>query len=524
MVKKRRLGRLTAVLFLGGWVFCSSWHTAIAQADHENANPAELWREIDPFLGTMQGGDVEPGPSVPFGMVKPGPDVGPNTENGGWLPEGDINGFSQTHMSGTGGGASGGNILLQATKGRLEPRHNGSLRSAEEASAGYYAVDLVRFGIRAEVTTAARADIYRFTFRERGPAHLVLDVSHCLSSGAEYGEAQRTVASEVHMVSSTEMVGSSSVAGGWNKQPVPYTVYFVLQTDTPATSMDTFRGNDVYAYHREEAASDSTVLGAIFSFDVRTGQQVRVKMGLSYVSVEQARQNLQREIGGFDFDRVKHQAEQAWNTAVSTVEIDGTTPEQMHLAYTALYHSMLMPVDRTGENPLWKSDEPYYDNFYTVWDTFRTSTPLLTLIAENQASRIARAMVDIYRHDGWLPDGRQGNYNGRTQGGSNGDMVIADGFVKHLPGVNWLDAYAAVTKDAEISPADQMKEGRGGLEDWKRLGYVTIEGVDRPAPSRWNTQRTTLLLRRSPPAWERLTMQPSIVHTQRTGRTCGTQA
>ena len=93
--------------------------------------------------------------------------------------------------------------------------------------------------------------------------------------------------------------------------------------------------------------------------------------------------------------------------------------------YTAIYHSMLMPTDRTGENPLFQSSEPMYDDFYAIWDTFRTSSPLLTLVAQDRESGIVRGLVDLYRHEGWLPDARSGNFNGRVQGGSDADMTSA---------------------------------------------------------------------------------------------------
>ena len=142
---------------------------------------------------------------------------------------------------------------------------------------------------------------------------------------------------------------------------------------------------------------------------------------------------------------------------------------------------MLMPVDRSGENPLWQSSEPNFDDFYTIWDTFRTSSPLLTLIAPDRQAAIVRSLVDIYRHTGWLPDGRTGNFNGRTQGGSDAEFVLTDAFLKKLPGVDWPTAYDAMVKDAEVAPPNQIMEGRGGLSDWKSLGYVSMEGVDRPA-------------------------------------------
>ena len=113
----------------------------------------------------------------------------------------------------------------------------------------------------------------------------------------------------------------------------------------------------------------------------------------------------------------------------------------------------------------------------------RSSGPLLTLIApdRSQAQMVRPFVVDVYRHEGWLPDGRSGNFNGRTQGGSNAQLVITDAYLKGLPGIDWETAYKGMIKDAEVSPQDQIREGRGGLDDWKNLGYLSIEGVDRPA-------------------------------------------
>jgi predicted alpha-1,2-mannosidase len=208
--------------------------------------------------------------------------------------------------------------------------------------------------------------------------------------------------------------------------------------------------------------------------------QVNFKIAISFVSVEQARRNLAAEIPDFDFDRLHRRAVYTWENALSRITIDGATQPQRQIFYSALYHVMLMPVDRSGENPLWQSSEPYYDDYYAIWDTFRTSAPLLTLIAPDRQIAMLRSLIDIYRHEGWLPDARSGNFNGRTQGGSNADILLADAFVKHLAGIDWQTAYAGMVKDAEITPLNQLKEGRGGLDDWHNLGYVSIEGVDRP--------------------------------------------
>ena len=434
---------------------------------------------IDPFLGSDGGGNTFPGPSLPFGMIKPGPDVASNDQNAGWGASGDINGFSQTHVSGTGGGPKYGNILVQPTVGAPDPTNYGSARENEQASVGFYRVSLKRYGVAVEITAAHRAVLYRFTYPASQSANILFDSGHCLSAYSSQGEEQSITATSIAVLSPTEVTGSTSVTGGWNKQKNSYTVYFYAVSDTPAEEWGTWLDGKPYAGERNQGGN-FVKTGAWLSFATRQGQQVRLKIGISFVSIDQARRNAQDEIAGFDFDQTRAAAISAWNAALAPLEVTGASEEQKQTFYTALYHAMLMPVDRTGENPLWKSREPYDDDFYAIWDTFRTSSPLLTLIAPQREQEIVRALVDIYRHENWLPDARSGNYTGRTQGGSNAEFIIADAYLKHLPGIDWSAAYSGMLQDAEVSPPEQEREGRGGLDDWKKLGYVTIEGVDRP--------------------------------------------
>ena len=441
---------------------------------------AQVAGHVDPFLGIDGGGNTIPGPSLPFGMIKPGPDVGRNQANSGWEPTGKINGFSQTHVSGTGGGPKYGNILVQPTVGAPRAKSYGSEREHEQGAIGYYRVKLKRYGIEAEITTARRTALYRFTYPAARQANLLFDTGHCLSWMSRAKEGQLITSSKVTVESPTEVSGSSSVTGGWNQQTNSYTVYFYAATDTPAEKWGTWRNAQSRAGAKTEQAGAGGNTGAWLSFATKQGQQVMLKIGISFVSVEQARRNAQNEIPNFDFDSVRAAAVSAWESALGAIELKGATADQEQMFYTALYHAMLMPVDRSGENPLWQSDEPSYDDFYAIWDTFRTSSPLLTLIAPQREADIVRALVDIDRHEGWLPDARSGNFTGRVQGGSNADLLIADAYVKHLPGVDWNQAYQGLLTDAEVSPKSPMNEGRSGLEDWKEQGYVTIEGTDRP--------------------------------------------
>jgi predicted alpha-1,2-mannosidase len=341
-----------------------------------------------------------------------------------------------------------------------------------------YSVELARYGIKVEVTAARRTALYRFTFPASDRSNILFDVGRCLVSGAGAGEAQSVKASQITILSPTEVSGSTSVTGGWNKQPNTYTVYFYAKTDTPSASRGVWNDGALHAGAKDAKAGVGN--GAWLKFRTHGRQQVNLKVGISFLSVDQAMSNATQEIPSFDFEAARDRLIDTWNKALASIDLRGETPEQRSMIYTALYHAMIMPTDRTGENPLWHSNEPYYDDYYAIWDTFRCASPLLTLIAPQREADIVRSLVDIYRHEGWLPDARSGDYNGRTQGGSNAEFPITDAFIKGLKGIDWEEAYGAVVNDAENPPRDQFKEGRGGLDDWKRIGYVSVEGVDRP--------------------------------------------
>ncbi|MBQ2524491.1 MAG: glycoside hydrolase family 92 protein, partial [Prevotella sp.] len=178
-----------------------------------------------------------------------------------------------------------------------------------------------------------------------------------------------------------------------------------------------------------------------------------------------------------NFDTQLSLLRQSWEKILSRIHIEGTE-EQKRMFYTGIYHTCLMPVNRTGENPSW-TETPYYDDYYAIWDTYRTSTPLITLLDEQREVDIVNSLLNIYKREGYMPDARSGNCNGRTQGGSNAEVVIADAFVKGLQGIDYELALEAMLKDADVDPgADHEKHGRGGLTEYNTLGYIPY-GIDR---------------------------------------------
>ncbi|MGO4213220.1 GH92 family glycosyl hydrolase [Terriglobus sp. YAF25] len=468
---------------------------------------AALWAqkasEIDPMLGADKGGNVFVGPTLPFGMAKPGPDYGTNQGNAGWAATGNLNGFSQLHVSGTGGGPKYGNISVQPMLGKADPAHSSVPRKDEHAEVGYYTVGLGDTGIRAEITTARRTPVYRFTYPDGQQRTLLVDVGHLLmklhDSPHRYDEGQIVSSTEVQVLSPTEIAGEQDSVIGWNIQTTPMRVYFYLVTDTPAVTSGIWEdgkapqdGAKTASYKmpftmktlpKPPAPIVST--GAYLTF-APGAKPVIVKVGVSFVSIEQAKKNAMTEVAGFDFDGTRKAVVAAWDKELSTTKVEGGTADERQQFATGLYHSMLMPVDRTGENPLWKSTLPYYDDFYCIWDTFRSSTPLLTLIAPKRVAGILQSLLEIQDHDGFFVDGRSGNFAGRTQGGSDAEMMFTDAYLKHVPGLDWERVYKAMRHDADVESTDPIRFGRGDMDEWKKLGYLSIEhsdpagGADRP--------------------------------------------
>lgn len=438
---------------------------------------------VDPRIGSEGLGRVFIGPSCPFGMVKPSPDCTPSP-NSGWLPMPErVDGFAQIHVSGTGGGPKYGNILVMPFVEGMDRTSHIDYRLYEHISLGYYDTRFRESGIRSEVTTASRASMYRFTYPAESARALAIDAGFFLGESPvpDAREAQQFVGSEIQILSDHEVCGYSRIRGGWNNGKA-YTVYFHAETDRPFVRTATWRGTAIQPEVKMQA-DGGTKCGALLRFadTADADSVVQLKIGISFISCLKARQNLQEELPHWSFQQAHDQLLISWENLLERIELSPrATDAQKRMFYTALYHTMLMPVDRTGENPLWNDPGvPYYDDFYAIWDTYRSSSPLITLIDPEREADIVRSLVNICRRDGYMPDARSGNCNGRTQGGSNAEIVIADAFVKGVKGVDYEQALEAMLKDATVDPgANHEAEGRGGLNEYLRLGYVPY-GIPR---------------------------------------------
>lgn len=441
---------------------------------------------VNLFLGTENGGNMFPGVvAAPHAMVKLGPDVedGDTDAYSGYLPTGRIWGFSMMHESGTGGAPKYGVVSQMPVVGDVgnplidlgeERKRNDS------AEVGWYRSSLGS-GVGVELAGTAHAGMLEYVFPRDGGRNVVVDVSHVLPSfrGLGWGQGYAEGAFEV---TDDGYVGSGVYNNGWNLAP-DWRVYFCGHFDQEIVEAKTFTGRNesLLSYGAEKATNGTYRQGGVFSFNSR---KVTSRVGISFISTDQACSNVDAEIPkGTKLQTLVKQAKNNWNneifSKVTTTETNTTVLDRL---YSYLYGMDLLPSNRTGENPGWESNEPYYDDFFTFWDLFRCSTPLWQILQPAAYEEIIRSLIDIWRHDGWLPDARSSNFNGRTQGGSNADNVLADAYVKGVRGaVDWEDGFAAVKKDAEVTPPNNddpiapdssTKEGRGALPDWKKFDYI----------------------------------------------------
>lgn len=430
----------------------------------------------DPFFGVVEG-NVIPGASLPFGMVRVSPNVAPPHSTNGYDHRKNLVGFPHNQTSGTGGGPRYGNIMVIPQTGELTITDYISLKRVNErASPGYYAVGLARKqgDVKCEVTTSHSVGFHQYEFftwdkQETIQGNLLIDVSHTTTRGSNTDA--RCMGGKVHQVASDAIAGEASFKGGWGYEN-PYTIYFYAQFDREIQDAGVWQDKTIYPGQKEIVVADSLAFfGAYATFQIQQNEKVRVKVAISYLSVEKAKENLQ-EIPHWNFDQTRHQADSIWNNYLSRIDVQGGTAEQQRILYSALRNTMIMPTRLGDENPEWQSDIPHYWDHYCIWDVFRTAMPLHTLILPDTQREIINNLLDIYDKRGWLPDSWvAGNYSD-VQGGSNADVVLTDAIVKGLGGFDQEKALEAMRKNAEI-PSDQPKRYGRFLEEYLELGYLT---------------------------------------------------
>ncbi len=415
---------------------------------------------VDPFIGTgvysksgaMGEVNLFPGPTLPHGMVQLSPDTD-TTHIAGYLAEDDrILGFSHTHPAGT--GCHGfGNFLVMPVTGEVNITESGYAspftKESEQASPGYYRVRLDKYDVEAELTVTKRAGMHKYTYSSPENARILIDVTHNLGDDVSFGEVQ--------VVDDQTVQGLATIPKPFCGGQSAYTIYFTAITSQPFSSSATWNNSSLQNGTKQTTGRD---IGAILNFQKETNQEILMKVGISYVSKEQAKKNAIEEIPGWDFAEVRNKAKKIWNDKLSRIEVDGGTLGDKIKFYTALYHSFLGPYTASDVNGKYRGmDKKIYTardhtqyHFFSLWDTFRALHPLLILTEPDVQNDMVQSLLNKQEHGGWLPKWEFANRYTNCMIADHATSVIAESYLKNIRNYDTEQAYQAMKKNAMRLP------------------------------------------------------------------------
>jgi predicted alpha-1,2-mannosidase len=396
-----------------------------------------------------------------------------------------------THLSGV-GCANQGDVFFTATTGPIVTQvsdfQTPYSHKSETASPGFYQVQLLEWGINAELSATERTGAARFTFPAGKVANILVPISHTLND---------TAASSIRVVGDRRIEGFVENHLFCNRTPT-YKVYFVMQFDRPFTSFGTWfgkwvddqdRGGTVVEGGRAtEQTTHQQSTGAYASWAAsQQPQSVTAKIGISFVDVAGAEKNLQAEAVGRDFATIRRDADRAWNKELSTIEVSGGSPERRTVFYTALYHSLLMPSlfdDADGRYLGFDSKihtiptgHHVYANF-SGWDIYRSEMPLLSMIEPQRMQDMAQSVVLMYEQGGWIDRWPQINLYTEDMDGSPLSIALATAWLDGLHGFDMKTAWEGMLKDAtKAPPPDRQYVGEEGVEWMNTLHYLPADKV-----------------------------------------------
>lgn len=436
---------------------------------------------VNPFIGTSNEGYTNPGAAMPSGMSLSPLNTYDNQKTNWSRPspymygQKNISGFSHLNLSGT-GCPELGTILLMPTTGELQTRAEKywSEYSNEIASPGYYSVLLNRYRIKAELSTTLRTGISRYTF-PKGKSNILINL------GISMTDSKGGV---IRRVSDTEAEGFKSI-GGMCGGTTAQVVYFVAKLSKGAVACGIWNEGKLFPQFQRPMPGNN--IGAYFTFDTEENEVIAVKVGVSFVSIENARANLQAEQPGFDFDAIHEAALKEWNKALSKIKVEGGTNDDKTIFYTALYHILLHPnvfSDINGEHPALQSNEvanpnnnktftakgfDYYTTF-SLWDTYRNVHPFLSLVYPQKQLALIKTMLAMYSESGWLPKLEFGGMETYMMVGDPAISVITDSYLRGIKGFDTSLAYEAMKHNATAVEADNPV--RPGSDNLAKYGYI----------------------------------------------------
>jgi len=426
---------LTLSVFIGFIICFINLHfSGLSKAGNLNREYKSKSELVEMFMGVQGFSNCVIGTQLPHGSVNPSPQT-PNGHHDGYDPKEPIRGFGQLHVSGTGWGRYGQIFMSPQIGFNANEEGHDSPKSGEIATPYYYSVNLLRYGIKVEITPTHNCSLYRLTFPKSDNANILLDIAHNIPQHIVPIVKGKFIKGDVAYDKATNSIkGWGEYMGGFGSEE-PYKVFFVAKTDIKLKDVVITNNDSNALYARLQLPDNVTTINLNF--------------GISMRSIENAQQFLNVEVGSLSFDKVKANAKIKWDKVLSTINVKGGSVSEQRLFYTTLYHSFLMPRDRTGDNPNWESDMPHFDDHYCVWDTWRTKFPLMVLLNESFVSKNINSFIDRFAHDGkCTPTYTSSLEWDWKQGGDDVDNIIADAFVKNVKGFDRSKAYELIKWDA----------------------------------------------------------------------------
>ena len=430
----------------------------------------EITKYVNPFIGTgaIDGGlsgNNYPGATSPFGMIQLSPDTS-EAPNWGDASGYDYNrntifGFSHTRLSGTGASDLIDVTLMPTSSGRTSSTFT---HDEEKASPGYYQVMLKDENINVELTTTQRNGIHRYQYPAGKDAEVILDMDHSADKGS-WG--RRIINAQIRILNDHAVEGYRIITG-WAKLRK---IYFYMEFSSPILTSTLRDGGRV---HENTAVVNGTNLHGCFRFGKLNGKPLTCKVALSSVSMENARQNMEQEAPHWDFDRYVAAADADWEKQLGKIEVKGTEV-QKEIFYTALYHTMIQPNIMSDVNGEYMAadytarkvgdNETHYTTF-SLWDTFRASHPLYTLLEPERVTDFVKSMIRQYEYYGYLPIWQLWGQDNYCMIGNHSIPVITDAILKGIPGIDVEKAYEAVYNSSVTSHPNSP------FEVWEKYGFM----------------------------------------------------
>jgi len=457
--------------------------TLCAQTPQSSRDPLRL---VDPRIGTAHDGQTYPVVGEPFGMTGWTPETQPTEDkcvSPYYYKDAKITGFRGSHWLSGSCTQGYGSVSVMPTVGpiKVTPAERASkfAHASEVMSPAFYSVLLKDYDTRVALTGTNRAGILRIRYSVRNPRNLLVEPN------ARPGQGFVEVRPDAH-----EIVGYNPVVRIYQGagKTAGFSGYFAIRFREDVAQFGTWCGENIHAGTRTQGSGCSR-LGAFVTFSTDGPAQVVIKVGTSFTSIDEADKNLAAEEDGWDFDAVRSRTEAAWRKLLGRIEVQGGTQAQQTVFYTALFHASLAPrvvsdADGTyngfaqeGRLHHAPQSKAYYDDF-SLWDTFRSLHPLLTILDPERDEQMVQSLIDKGEQGGFLPIFPTWNSYTSEMIGDHAVAVIYDAYAKGLRDFDVASAYHLIRQNATVTPPhDQYVEGKGrrALTSYERHGYIPLD-------------------------------------------------